>query len=502
MQDLNVVFPQDMGKGHKRNEQTKKWDVDLTDLVDGTTIAVGPDGKIAGKAGSLDCAEIGKLPLAQWKQGTSILASQDGECKRLVPVQNLFQEVGVAIAANKLSGLVGDSYNVVVTVTNSGEATNDLTDLVITKPQLGNYTLKDFRATASEGADIETVSDLVYKVKGLKSGGTAKVSFTVIANAAGTLQFGATVNPNTVLDLQSNNNQATVTLSVQTPVDTNYVATVECPAMDFVDVETGKPIFMSNPNQAGISTVLSSDLKKSGRTNFYANKSSISLKSSQPIGTVVCYDKEAHRGHTFECVTDDQGNSYVVDGEFSLGGVYKNTTTPWSSVTGVTVDTSTNTITLSNRTDQLIILGVKPKGGNCDFQYIRIANASPLKKKLTRSLTLNSGPADNVEIYALEPTKQPVPSDLNVVSPVKIVGAFDNGYSTTVDTYTNRVKFKGSGVYTLNVAVGTVPSKEWSTGLFKVVSEGTLVTVTISETATSSDNTTVNVDGINFELAV
>lgn len=502
MQDLNVVFPQDMGKGHKRNEQTKKWDVDLTDLVDGTTIAVGPDGKIAGKAGGLDCAEIGKLPLAQWKQGTSILASQDGECKRLVPVQNLFQEVGVAIAANKLSGLVGDSYNVVVTVTNSGESTNDLTDLVITKPQLGNYTLQNFRATAAEGADIETVSDLVYKVKGLKSGGTAKVSFTVIANAAGTFQFGATVNPNTVLDLQSNNNQATVTLSVQTPVDTNYVATVECPAMDFVDVETGKQIFVSNPIQIGISQRVPSDLKVSGRTNFYANKSSISLKSSQPIGTVVCYSIAAHESFAYGCVIDDHGNSYVVDGDFSLGGVYKNTTASNSSVAGVAVDAATNTITLSNRTDQLIILGVKPKGGNCDFQYIRIANASPLEKKLTRSLTLNTGNADNVEIYEFSPPQQPVPSDLNVVSPVNIVGAFNNRLNQQVRTYTNRVKFKGPGVYTLNVAVGTVPSREWSTGLFKVVSEGALITVTINAAVTSADNTTVNVDGITFELAV
>lgn len=502
MQDLNVVFPQDMGKGHKRNEQTKKWDVDLTDLVDGTTITVGQDGKIAGRAGGFDCAEVGNLPLAQWKQGTSILASQDGECKRLVPVQNFFQEVGVAIAANKLSGLVGDSYNVVVTVTNSGEATNDLTDLVITKPQLGNYTIQDFRPTASMGATIETVSDLVYKVKGLKSGGTAKVSFTVIANAAGTFQFGASINPNTALDLQSNNNQATVTLSVQTPADTKYVATVECPAMDFVDVETGKPIFMSNPEQIGISVNVPDDLSVAGRTNFYANKSSISIKSSQPIGTVVCYAKAAHENSTFGCVTDDHGNSYVVGGRLYFGRVYKNTTPPESSVTGVTIDDATNTITLSNRTDQLIILGVKPKGGNCDFQYIRIANASPLKKKLTRSLTYNTGNADNVEISEFNAVERPVPSDLNVVSPVNLVGAFNNGYSQVVNTYTNRVKFKGAGVYTLNVAVGTVPSKEWSTGLFKIVSEGTLITVTISETATSSDNTTVNVDGIYFELAV
>ena len=210
---------------------------------------VGPQGP---KGDSFDCAQVASLPLAQWKQGTSILASQDGECKRLVPVQNLFQEVGVSMAANKLSGVVGDSYDVVVTVTNSAEAENALTDLVITKPQLGNYTLKNLNSSASAGAVIEKTSDLVYKIKKLKSGGTAKVTFTVVANATGSLQFGASINPNTAFDLQDNNNQATITLTTEMPVtqdDPTYKPSVDCPVVRVTHVASNKVLFTGIPTR-------------------------------------------------------------------------------------------------------------------------------------------------------------------------------------------------------------------------------------------------------------
>lgn len=210
---------------------------------------VGPQGP---KGDGFDCAQVANLPLAQWKQGTSILASQDGQCKRLVPVQNLFQEVGVSMAANKLDGVVGDSYDVVVTVTNSAEAENALTDLVITKPQLGNYTLKNFNSSVSAGAVIEKVSDLVYKIKKLKSGGTAKVTFTVVANATGSLQFGASINPNTALDLQDNNNQATITLTTEMPVtqdDPTYKPSVDCPVVRVTHVASNKVLFTGIPTR-------------------------------------------------------------------------------------------------------------------------------------------------------------------------------------------------------------------------------------------------------------
>lgn len=180
----------------------------------------------------LDCNAIQQLPQKPWKQGTSVLGQQDGQCVRLVPTESLFQEVGVALAANKLSGNVGDTYHVVATVTNSGAATNGVTDLTITKPALGSYTVSNFSSSASAGASVERVSDYVYKVKKLGSGGTAKVEFDVVANAGGTFQFGAAVNPNTALDMQSNNNQATITLSARIQQNPDITPSADCPIVE------------------------------------------------------------------------------------------------------------------------------------------------------------------------------------------------------------------------------------------------------------------------------
>ena len=463
---------------------------------------VGPQGP---KGDSFDCAQVASLPLAQWKQGTSILASQDGECKRLVPVQNLFQEVGVSMAANKLSGLVGDSYNVVVTVTNSAEAENALTDLVITKPQLGNYTLENFNSSASAGAVIEKVSDLVYKIKNLKSGGTAKVTFTVTANAAGSLQFGASINPNTTLDLQDNNNQATVTLSVQTPVDINYTPTVACPTLEFVDVDTNKPIFMSGPLDESIKRGTDDSGQDGGRTNLYTNSSRISLRCKQEIGTVVCYRKEVHR-RTYGTAVDSEGNFYSIDEDFGIGDNdghgYKNVSAPNSDMDGVSVDTQSKTITIDNVLNHLIILGVKPRGSNCDFQYIRIANVPTAP--VVAQLEFERVSGDESKIHFVNPnfsTGKP-PKNLNVISPVTIVGSYNAHNDLPIKRPSQNVIFNAPGTYVLRATYGRIQDKTWSQGVFSIVSKNNQVTVTVSPGAVSTDNTSIMVDTARFALEV
>ena len=463
---------------------------------------VGPQGP---KGDSFDCAQVASLPLAQWKQGTSLLASQDGECKRLVPVQNLFQEVGVSMAANKLSGLVGDSYNVVVTVTNSAEAENALTDLVITKPQLGNYTLENFNSSASAGAVIEKVSDLVYKIKNLKSGGTAKVTFTVTANAAGSLQFGASINPNTILDLQDNNNQATVTLSVQTPVDINYKPTVACPALGFVDVDTNKPIFMSGPLDESIKRGTDDSGQDGGRTNLYTNRSRISLRCKQEIGTVVCYRKEVHR-RTYGTAVDSEGNFYSIDEDFGIGDNdghgYKNVSAPDSNMDGVSVNTQSKTITIDNVLNHLIILGVKPRGSNCDFQYIRIANVPTVP--VVAQLEFERVSGDESKIHFVNPnfsTGKP-PKNLNVISPVTIVGSYNAHNDLPIKRPSQNVVFKAPGTYVLRATYGRIQDKTWSQGVFSIVSKNSQVTVTVSPGAVSTDNTSIMVETARFVLEV
>nr|DAN52843.1 MAG TPA: hypothetical protein [Caudoviricetes sp.] len=201
----------------------------LAELVDGDTITVNEQGKLVGAASGLDCEAIAALPRTSWKPDTSVLVNQDGECKRLVPREDIFQEIGVTMSANKLSGLTNQKYIITVTVTNTGLGVNEVTDLAIVKPQLGNYELSDFVQQASIGVNIETTDNLNYKIKGLGAGGSVSITFAALVKSSGNLMFGANVNANTALDLQSNNNQATLVLSVISPVVDNIDVGEDCP---------------------------------------------------------------------------------------------------------------------------------------------------------------------------------------------------------------------------------------------------------------------------------
>lgn len=201
----------------------------LAELVDGDTITVNEQGKLVGAASGLDCEAIASLPRTSWKPDTSVLVNQDGECKLLVPREDIFQEIGVTMSANKLSGLTNQKYVITVTVTNTGLGTNEVTDLAIVKPQLGNYELSDFVQQASTGVNVETTDNLNYKIKGLNAGGSVSITFAALVKSAGNLMFGANVNANTALDLQSNNNQATLVLSAISPVVDNIDVGEDCP---------------------------------------------------------------------------------------------------------------------------------------------------------------------------------------------------------------------------------------------------------------------------------
>lgn len=99
MKILKVITPDNLGKGITFNPQTKKWEVQ-----------------------GFDCAAISALPSKPWKKGTTLLAKQDGECIQLAALDSIFQEIGVGIAADKTSAFTGETYNVTVTVTNTGES--------------------------------------------------------------------------------------------------------------------------------------------------------------------------------------------------------------------------------------------------------------------------------------------------------------------------------------------------------------------------------------------
>ena len=219
------------------------------------TIVKGPDGKYGAVAkGGLDCAAIDALPEKPWKKGTTLLAKQDGECIRLAAFDSIFQEVGVGITADKTNSFTNEEYKVVVTVSNTGEGKNELTNLNIVGPaNTEDYEIKDVTFTKSEADEVEQVNNLTYNIRGLKKGGTVKVKYTVVPKVLGNYQFTAAVNPNSALDKDLGNNNATLILNARTKSDPTYVPSVDCPLITATELD---------------SNVVLQQLKPAGKSNI------------------------------------------------------------------------------------------------------------------------------------------------------------------------------------------------------------------------------------------
>jgi hypothetical protein len=280
MKKKRVVIPENMGRGIKANTEKSQYEVDLTDYVDGSTVTYtggklgvnvpasissvstagaiegdgsitnpvkldfndsivkGTDGKYGVAETGLTCASIDDLPEKPWKKGTTILAKQDGACVRLAALDSIFQEIGVGITADKTNSFTNEEYNVVVTVSNTGESTNELTNLNIVGPEITpNYTVKNVRVGNSGADEVERVDDFTYNIRGLRKGGTVNVKFTVVPNTLGTYQFTAAVNPNSALDQDLSNNSATIILSARTKEDPNYIPSVDCPLITATELD-------------------------------------------------------------------------------------------------------------------------------------------------------------------------------------------------------------------------------------------------------------------------
>lgn len=219
------------------------------------TIVKGPDGRYGAVAkGGLDCAAIDALPEKPWKKGTVLLAKQDGECVRLAAFDSIFQEVGVGITADKTNSFTNEEYKVVVTVSNTGEGKNELTNLNIVGPaNTEDYEIKDVTFTKSEADEVEQVNNLTYNIRGLKKGGTVKVKYTVVPKVLGNYQFTAAVNPNSALDKDLGNNNATLILNARTKSDPTYVPSVDCPLITATELD---------------SNVVLQQLKPAGKSNI------------------------------------------------------------------------------------------------------------------------------------------------------------------------------------------------------------------------------------------
>ena len=225
IKQIKVITPANLGKGIEYNPATNKWEA---------------------KSG-FDCASIDQLPAKPWKKGTTLLAKQDGECVRLAALDSIFQEIGVGIAADRTSAFSGETYHLTVTVTNSGESKNELTNLTVQKPLLGSYEILDVRTSQEDVDEVERLDDLNYNLKGLGKGGTFILRFSVKANAVGTFQFTASVNPNSALDLNAVNNTDTIILKANSRIDTTYVPSVDCPRATATELDVNTQLIALTP---------------------------------------------------------------------------------------------------------------------------------------------------------------------------------------------------------------------------------------------------------------
>ena len=355
----------------------------------------------AQKAG-LDCEAIAQLPQEQWEKGTSILANKNGKCVRLVPSENFFQEIGVGIAANKVSAYTNEEFEVVVTVSNTGVGKNTLTDWVITKPVGGIYDVKDVRVTSNGVDRVETVSEFNYKLHGLSSGGTAIARFKVVPKSTGTFQFSSTVTPNSALDQDAKNNTATITLSATTKVDPNYVPSVDCPLIIATELDSNTQLTQLRTYDSGKKDIAKAELINYG--NLFANRDTLKgLRIRlENASTVVGYTSR-YSGSTAYIMSNSRVSaSSDITGD--AGQVYNSALATDADA----VKTGTDGYTFENGvltiTDDVEIFAVscRPQGSNCKWQsYMFSTGITPTSKTITPSDVVG-GTTTLEDVYDLE----------------------------------------------------------------------------------------------------
>ena len=173
---------------------------------------VGPMGP-QGPKGEFDCAAITRLPKTTWNANTSILVNQDGQCKRIVPAENLFMDVVADLSADKqlveVRNQTAQTVHLIATVTNASQnPANDVT-VSITKPESAGYQLGD--ATTS-GATATKRDQLLWTIPTLTAGQIFKISIPVTFRDRGAYTFG--LQASVLLDTNPSNNNKSLTFNV------------------------------------------------------------------------------------------------------------------------------------------------------------------------------------------------------------------------------------------------------------------------------------------------
>lgn len=351
----------------------------------------GDKGDASETKAGLDCAAIDALPERQWKKGTVVLAKQDGECVRLASLDSIFQEIGVGISADKTNGFTNESYNVIVTVTNTGEGKNALTNLNINgSSNTQDYEIKDVSFTKSDTDSVEQVNNLTYNINGLKKGGTVKVRFTVVPKVKGTFQFTAAVNPNSAFDKDLGNNNATIILYADTI--SKAIVSENCPSITLTEKISGAVLSQVAPNinsdgSASVSTEYR-DINRLETVNVFTDRTTLKdlkLVCSTDVTAVVhAVNMNADTSSVKTGIGTVIGDIYTrIPGQLSLNDwytTYLNPNTVHSDTTN-SIKVTGKEITVTEDATAMVML-IRPRGANCYWQvyFIYCKTTAPINK--------------------------------------------------------------------------------------------------------------------------
>ena len=446
---------------------------------------------------------MSNLPTTTWKDGTAVLVKQDGSLKQMVPAEALFQEIGVGMAADRLSDFTGKEFDVVVTVTNSGRNPNTETDLVITKPSNTGYTLSDFRPTASR-ATIERVDDLNYKIKNLQSGGTGVVRFKVRLNEVGTYQFGASINPNTLLDLQSNNNTASLTLTARAATANPNEVGLDCPLISASYKGDTIPVFVHTnyDNSIYVNRAPAAVVKGSLRdTVINVPKATTVVVAELANPSIQDIELLEHGGKLY-AIASRYGDKIPVQPT-------DNTTRGSNLVSGVDYTFSSGVLTIKKDTGvQPLVVSTRGAGKDCKWQTFIVSPSYELSSGLTLSTTHpNARKSTIVEGENLKPQS----GSLSVLVPLDGLQHTRRAYQKYVVKVSELPKINESLTITLAAgrattftvtAAGEVArdyfANSSSAGNIQVRGEGNTLHVTVLNTVNPAD--TLQVKNVKFEV--
>lgn len=196
---------------------------------------------------SFDCASIATLPVKPWSKAVSLLANDGDGCYRVVAEDGLFVDVAIAFTKSDTnavltSGSSSVNKTYIATVSNIGSATANVVSVNFNIPSSNIYTVERVSYNNDVGVEgINNSSNTNWTINRIVAGGSVSFAIDVKFTSVGSLNMSAQVS--TLLDDgATNNNIDTLTAYVSTTLQSNYVATVDCPLVQVEDLTLGKTL--------------------------------------------------------------------------------------------------------------------------------------------------------------------------------------------------------------------------------------------------------------------